>query len=216
MMHEPLNGRKLTAREAIAVEKNEAARAMRDWLRAAAADRSPDGIHGGPFWYLIRVRRGAEWKTAAILRMHGIMAWCPRRIAVEKKPRGQGKRRFRQVICQGYLFVQIAPCAHAVHGVMTFRDLVHGFVGCGERPYMVRTSDIKALRDEVARLPSVKDGGDSLFAKGTMVLIKDGPFVGFEGCVERPDNARGRLHAEVSLFGRATLCEFELDQLARL
>lgn len=62
MMHD-LPEKRLTEREAAALERNGAEVAMRDWLRAQAADRRPDGIHGGPFWYLIRVRHGSEWMT---------------------------------------------------------------------------------------------------------------------------------------------------------
>lgn len=215
MMHD-LPGKRLTAREAMADARNSAERQMRDWLRAAAADRRPDGVHGGPFWYLIRVRHGSEWKTARDLRAWGIRAWCPRRRAVEKLPRGRGKRRYRQVICPGYLFVQLAPCAHAVHGVMTFHRQVLGFVGLGERPYQVSAGDIRDLTDEVARFPSKRDGGDSLFRKGMLVMIADGPFATFEGPVKRADNARGRLKVEVSIFGRPTLVELELDQVRKL
>lgn len=198
------------------LDRDDQRRAFRDWLRAAAADRSPDGIHGGPFWYLIRVRRGREWQTAADLRKCGIRAWCPRRIAVEKRPRGKGKRRFRQVICPGYLFVQLAPCAHAVLGVLSFDGQVLGFVGAGERPYQVRSCDISALRDEVARLPSKKESGLSLFTKGALLMITDGPFVGFDGPVTRPDNNLGRVSVEVSIFGRPTNVELEIDQVRPL
>ena len=208
--------RKMTSREALAKERFDAERAMRNWLRAAAADRRPDGVHGGPFWYLLRVRPGSEWQAARDLRAWGIRAWCPRRRAVEKLPRGKGKRRFRQVICPGYLFVELAPAAASFLGVLTFAKQVRGFVGVGERPFQVTPCDIRALRHEVARFPSKKDGGDSLFARGVMVMIKDGPFAGFDGPVTRPDNNRGRLQVEVSMFGRATLCEFDLDRVREL
>lgn len=216
MMHDAMEGRTLTPREARKVERNEAERAMRDWLRAAAADRRPDGVHGGPFWYLIRVRHGSEWKTAAELRRWGIRAWCPRRRAVEKRGGGKGKRIVRRTICPGYLFVELAPCAHAVIGVLSFADRVLGFVGSGERPYQVSAEDIDALRGAVAHFPSKRDGGDSLFRRGMLLMIKDGPFAGFEGQVERADNARGRLKVEVDMLGRLTMVELELDQVRGL
>lgn len=215
MMHD-LPKRRLTPREAQAIERHEAKIAMRDWLRAQAADRTPDGILGGPFWYLIRVRHGSEWKTAVRLRRWGIRAWCPRRRTVEKRAGGRGKMIVRRTICPGYLFVEMAPCAHAMIGVLSFQKLVFGFVGFGETPWRVSAEDIDALRGEVAHFPSRRDGADSLFRKGSLVLVKDGPFAGFDGPVTRADNAQGRLQVEVSIFNRLTLVELELDQVEKL
>lgn len=212
MMHD-LPKRRLTSREALAKERHEAELAMRDWLRAQAADRTPDGVHGGPFWYLIRVRHGSEWKTAVELRRWGIRAWCPRRRAVEKMPRSNRKRMYRQVICPGYLFVELAPAWASFLGVMSFGREVVGFVGSRHAPYQVRPSDIRILRDDVAALLSKKDGWDSLFSPGEMVMITDGAFADFDGRVDRPDNSRGRLRVEVNLFGRVTFFECGLDQV---
>lgn len=216
MMHEPMNGRKLTPREALAVERNEAERAMRDWLRMQAADRRPDGIHGGPFWFVIRVRRGSEWKTAVLLRAWGIRAWCPRKKRVNKGPRNGRRRYWREVLIPGYLLVQLAPASASFLGVLTFRKRVFGFVGTGTMPYRVDDNQISRLREMVAEPPSKAEGGDAMFTVGELVLITKTAFAGFEGNVEREDDVKGRLKVSVSLYGRPLLCELSLDQVAKL
>ena len=49
-----------------------------------------------------------------------------------------------------------------------------------------------------------------------MVTVIDGPLEGFTGTVESIDTANNSVQAVVSMFGRETSVDFELDQLEKV
>lgn len=51
---------------------------------------------------------------------------------------------------------------------------------------------------------------------GAFVRLTDGPFASFPGLVEEVDEIRERIKASVSIFGRATLVELEVAQVAEV
>lgn len=51
---------------------------------------------------------------------------------------------------------------------------------------------------------------------GDMVTVIDGPLEGFTGTVESIDVANNSVQAVVSMFGRETSVDFELDQLEKV
>lgn len=189
--------------------------ALVGWLRAQARDRRPDGVRGGPFWYLVAVRPGHEVEIAFRLLKDRQMAFCPRERIVEKKPSGKGKRIVRRVMYQGYLFVQLAPGEACWEGILTYAG-VERLVPANDRPSRMAEAEMAELRAVTRIRPHRKTKAPALFVIGDRVLIKDGPFASFQGEVVHPDNERGRLVVEAYLFGRGVEVNLDLDQVARL
>ena len=54
------------------------------------------------------------------------------------------------------------------------------------------------------------------FIKGEAVKIIDGPFTDFLGSIDEIDEARGKIKALVSIFGRETPVELDFLQVKKL
>ena len=90
---------------------------------------------------------------------------------------------------------------------------VIGFLG-GDKPVPLQNYEVdeilnQAKGEEDVIKPKV------LFEVGETVIIKDGSFANFEGCIESVDPGRGRLTLSVSIFGRSTPVELEYWQVER-
>ena len=80
-----------------------------------------------------------------------------------------------------------------------------GFVGPSSKP-------IPLTDAEVAKLGVEKREVEVSFNVGDSVHIIDGPLEGFVGTVEEVDVDKNRVRVMVSMFGRETPVELELDQ----
>jgi transcriptional antiterminator NusG len=67
--------------------------------------------------------------------------------------------------------------------------------------------------EEVARLGVEKKTVEVSYQVGDTVTITDGPLEGFAGTVEELDIEKGSVRVTVSMFGRETPVELELDQV---
>ncbi|EKF17078.1 transcription termination/antitermination protein NusG [Nitratireductor pacificus] len=185
------------------------------WLRRQARDRQPDGVRGGPFWYLAAVRPGDEIATAIRLMRDRIRAFCPRERVVEKLPRGKGKKVVRRPMYPGYIFVLLSPGEPCWAGVLTY-DGVHRLVPSSDRPSRMHEAAMAQIIRIARKRPHKKAKAPALFVVGDEVLVTDGPFDGFGGTVMRPDDAHGRMRVEVAIFGRVAPVDLDLDQVRKL
>ena len=206
--HDPVSAHRRMAR-------TESEIAFVNWARDAARDRTPDGVRGGPSWYVIRVRPGSEVKSAIRLLKCRIKAFCPRERLVEKPKHGKPKRIVRNVVLPGYLFVQLAPAEVAWAGLLTF-DCVAGLMPRDDRPVRMSDQEIQKLQ-ELSRAKAHKEATElTMFIGGEDVLIRHGPFADFRGKAVGPENAKERVRVEVNILGRLTPVEFGLDQVRKL
>ena len=82
---------------------------------------------------------------------------------------------------------------------------ITGFVGPSSKP-------IPLTNEEVAKLGVEKREVEVNYGVGDSVQIVDGPLEGFVGTVEEVDLEKNRVRVTVSMFGRETPVELELDQ----
>ena len=80
-----------------------------------------------------------------------------------------------------------------------------GFVGPSSKP-------IPLTDEEIAKLGVEKKEIEVSYGVGDSVSIIDGPLEGFVGTVEEVDVEKNRVRVMVSMFGRETPVELELDQ----
>mgnify|MGYP000749885850 FL=1 len=84
-----------------------------------------------------------------------------------------------------------------------------GFVGPESNPVPLSDEEVKALGVEKVNIKAPYAVGDS-------VNVVQGPLEGFSGIVDEIDISKNSVQVTVSMFGRETKVEFELDQLEKV
>ena len=106
----------------------------------------------------------------------------------------------------GYVFVKMVYSDDTWHVIRSVRG-VSGFVGTsGNDP-------IPLTEDEVYEMGVEKREIIVNYTVGDTVRILDGPLSSFTGTVEEVEVDKNRVSVVVSMFGRETPVEFELDQV---
>ncbi len=106
----------------------------------------------------------------------------------------------------GYVFVKMVYSDDTWHVIRNVRG-VSGFVGAsGNEP-------LPLSEDEVYQMGVEKKEIVVNYAVGDTVRILDGPLSSFTGTVESIEVEQNAVNVIVSMFGRETSVEFELDQV---
>ena len=106
----------------------------------------------------------------------------------------------------GYVFVKMVYSDDTWHVIRNVRG-VSGFVGAsGNEP-------LPLTEDEVYQMGVEKKEIVVNYAVGDTVRILDGPLSSFTGTVESSEVEQNAVNVIVSMFGRETSVEFELDQV---
>lgn len=135
-------------------------------------------------------------------------------IPTEKKIRiKNGKRKvIEEKIFPGYVLVEMIVTDDSWYVVRNTPN-VTGFIGSGTTPTPIDESEINELQKRMG-IQEPKYQID--VTPGTPVKIIDGPFKDFEGKVAEVDEARGKIKALVSMFGRETPVELDSLQIKKL
>ena len=106
----------------------------------------------------------------------------------------------------GYVFVKMVYSDNTWHAIRSVRG-VAGFVGpSGEDPIPLTEEEVYEMGVEKREIVVNYNVGDS-------VRILDGPFSSFTGIVESIEVDKNSVSVVVTMFGRETSVEFELDQV---
>ncbi|WP_166163136.1 transcription termination/antitermination protein NusG [Chelativorans oligotrophicus] len=208
MMH-VLPDRRLTEREAEALERNRQKAELIMWLRREAAARD-----GEMAWYVARTNWRAD-SVANELWQHGIEAVCPKERRWKRFPRSNRRYSVDIPLFGNYLFVRLLKAESAWSGVLTFEG-VQCLQGRGDRPVPI------APREEVQLLvmlagtvaASVPAGGE--LAVGDKVVRPIGSFAELVGTVREIDDAKRQALISTMLFGREVETRCGIDDLEKL
>ena len=116
-----------------------------------------------------------------------------------------GPKTVERKVCPGYVLVKLVMTDETWHLVRNVRG-VTGFVGSGNKP-------IPLTEAEIASLGVEKKEVVVNYAVGDNVRITDGALESFLGVVEEIDLERQKVRVIVSMFGRETPVELDLDQI---
>ena len=106
----------------------------------------------------------------------------------------------------GYVFVKMVYSDNTWHAIKSIRG-VSGFVGASvEDPIPLTDEEVYQMGVEKREIVVNYNVGDT-------VNILDGPFSSFTGVVEEIDVDNNSVSVVVTMFGRETSVEFELDQV---
>ena len=128
----------------------------------------------------------------------------PMETVTEVTDSGATKEVERKVF-PGYVLVKMVMTDDTWHLVRNIRGAT-GFVGSGNKA-------IPLTEEEVAALGVEKHEIVVLYNVGDTVKITDGPLASFMGTVEEIDADKNKVRVVVSMFGRETPVELELDQV---
>ena len=116
-----------------------------------------------------------------------------------------GPKTVERKVFPGYVLVKMVMTDETWHLVRNIRG-VTGFVGAANKAIPLTDEEIAALGVEKREVVVGYAVGDS-------VKITDGALASFIGTVEELDTDRGKVKVVVSMFGRETPVELELDQV---
>lgn len=163
-------------------------------------------------WYVVHTYSGYENKVASNLektvenrQMQDLIQEIrvPTEQVTEITEDGRRKEVERKIF-PGYVIVKMIMTDESWYAVRNIRGCT-GFVGPSSKPIPLTDS-------EVARLGIDKREFEVSYQVGDSVNIIDGPLEGFVGVVEEMDPEKNRVRVTVSMFGRDTPVELELDQ----
>ena len=164
-------------------------------------------------WYVIHTYSGYEnaVKTSIEKFVNGrhledkiFRMEIPMETVTEISESGEARQVERKVL-PGYVLIKMIMSDEVWHIVRNIRG-VTGFAGSGNTP-------IPLTEEEALKLGMEKHEVVVRYRVGDAVRIVDGPLQSFTGKVEAVEPDKNRVSVMVSMFGRETPVELELDQV---
>ena len=165
-------------------------------------------------WYVVHTYSGYENTVKATiektvqtrqLQDQILVVSIPMETVTEITESGVSKTYDRKLY-PGYVFVKMVYSDDTWHVIRNVRG-VSGFVGASSNDPLPLTED------EVYQMGVEKKEIVVNYAVGDTVRILDGPLSSFTGTVESIEVDQNAVSVIVSMFGRETAVEFELDQV---
>ena len=162
-------------------------------------------------WYVVHTYSGYENKVATnlekIVENRRLHDWIheirvPTETVTEIKD--NKKREVERKIFPGYVLVKMVMTDDSWYVVRNTRGCT-GFVGPNGKPIPLTEEEVNALGVEKREI-------EVNYAAGDTVRIVDGPLENFTGVVDELDLEKNKVRVTISMFGRETPVELELDQ----
>ena len=162
-------------------------------------------------WYVVHTYSGYENKVASNLekmvenrQMQDLIQEIRVPTETVTEIKDNKRREVERKIFPGYVLVKMVLTDESWYVVRNIRGCT-GFVGPSSKPIPLTEEEVERLGVEQNEVELTYDVGDS-------VHIIDGPLDGFVGTVEEIDVDKNRVRVMVSMFGRDTPVELELNQ----
>ena len=162
-------------------------------------------------WYVVHTFSGYENNVATnlekIVENRHLQDWIqevrvPTETVVEVKD--NQRKEVERKIFPGYVLVKMVLTDDSWFVVRNVRGCT-GFVGPNGKPVPLTEKEIAALGVEKKEIVIDYKVGDT-------VKIVDGPLENFSGAVEEIDTEKNMVRVTISMFGRETSVELELEQ----
>ena len=170
-------------------------------------------MEGQRHWYVIHTYSGYEnavktsiekFVTGRNMEDKILRIEIPLETVTEVTESGSTKEVERKVF-PGYVLIKMVMTDDTWHLVRNVRG-VTGFVGSANKPIPLTEEEVLAMGMEKHEIVVRYQVGDH-------VRIVDGPLSSFTGVVEEIEPEKNRVSVMVSMFGRETPVELELDQV---
>ena len=167
-------------------------------------------------WYVIHTYSGYENAVKAAIEKSVTNRHCedmvlrmeiPMETVTEVTESGVMKEVERKVF-PGYVLIKMVLTDDSWHLIHNVRGAT-GFVGAGGKAVPLTEQEIYDLGVERHEIVTGYQIGDT-------VKVTDGPLAGFLGTVEELEPDKDRVRVVVSMFGRETPVDLELDQVEEI
>lgn len=163
-------------------------------------------------WYVVHTYSGYENKVASDLQTtvenRGLQhLFADIKVPTEKvvEVTGEKTKEVERKIFPGYVLIKMVHTDESWYVVRNIRGCT-GFVGPSSEP-------VPLTDEEVARMGIETKSYEVSYSVGDSVRIIDGPLEDFIGIVEGIDEKNNSVRVTVSMFGRETPVELELNQV---
>ena len=164
-------------------------------------------------WYVVHTYAGYENKVASDLakmvesrKMQDLIREIKIPTETVTEIKGDVTREVERKIFPGYVLIKMIVTDDSWFVVRNIHGCT-GFVGPASKP-------VPLTDEEVAKLGVEKHTVELGYSVGDNVKIVSGPLEGFTGVVDEIDVPSNNVRVIISMFGRETPAEFELDQIA--
>jgi len=163
-------------------------------------------------WYVVHTYSGYENTVATTIQkhvdnrnLHDLIHEVSIPLETVTEITDNGPKTVERKVFPGYVLVKMVLTDESWHTVRNVRG-VTGFVGSGNKAIPLSDEEIAALGVEKREIVVGYQVGDN-------VKITDGALESFLGVVEEIDLDKQKVRVVVSMFGRETPVELELDQV---
>ena len=163
-------------------------------------------------WYVVHTYSGYENKVASNLektvenrQLQDLIQEIRVPTETVTEIKDNKKREVERKLFPGYVIVKMVLTDESWYIVRNIRGCT-GFVGPSSKPIPLTAEEVERLGVETKQVEVSYTVGDS-------IRIVDGPLEGFVGTVEELDLDKNSVRVVVSMFGRETPVELELDQV---
>lgn len=163
-------------------------------------------------WYVVHTYSGYENKVATNIEKAVENRGMQELIQEVKVPtetvteiKDNKKREVERKIFPGYVLIKMIMTDESWYVVRNTRGCT-GFVGPSSKPVPLTEKEVAALGVEKKQI-------EVNYTVGDTIRITDGPMEGFSGLVKELDVEKNKVKVVVSMFGRETPVELELDQV---
>ena len=163
-------------------------------------------------WYVVHTYAGYENKVASDLakmvesrKMQDLIREIKIPTETVTEIKGDVTREVERKIFPGYVLIKMILTDESWHLVHNIRGAT-GFVGSDGKAVPLTEQEIYALGVERRE---IRVG----YGLGDEVKVIDGPLAGFSGIVDELEPEKDRVRVIVSMFGRETPVDLELDQV---
>ena len=164
-------------------------------------------------WYVVHTYSGYENKVATDLAtvvenrgMQDLIQDIKIPMETVTEIKDDKKREVERKIFPGYVLIKMIVTDDSWYVVRNIRGCT-GFVGPASKPVPLTDAEVAALGVEKH---SVQVG----YSEGDTVKIINGPLEGYSGVIKSIDLANNNVCVVLSMFGRETPVELELDQIS--
>ena len=164
-------------------------------------------------WYVVHTYSGYENKVATDLAtvvenrgMQDLIQDIKIPMETVTEIKDDKKREVERKIFPGYVLIKMIVTDDSWYVVRNIRGCT-GFVGPASKPVPLTDAEVAALGVEKH---SVQVG----YSEGDTVKIISGPLEGYGGVIKSIDLANNSVCVVLSMFGRETPVELELDQIS--
>ncbi|MDR0738916.1 MAG: transcription termination/antitermination protein NusG [Oscillospiraceae bacterium] len=181
-----------------------------------------DGVRGNltqeiePKWYVVHTHSGYENKVASniekVVRAHGLSdfvreVFIPTQVVSEIK--NNETREVEKKVFPGYLLIKMVLNNDTWYAMRNIKGCT-GFVGASTKPIPLTDDEVKKFGANREKIIEVS------YKVGDSVQIMSGPLEDLIGTVTKLDKQNNCVSVVVSMFGRETPVELELNQVKAL